>query len=130
MAMAALDNFVVNVSNLEQRRLRPAVCDPSSRTGTPRQDAGCRKIMERAVDGHARGAEGVRQLRLGRYPIALGPCATVNLGKHEPLDSLIQRPLVVWPPRQFEGALAAGGSLTRFQHTLDNPIPLVQLLLP
>src|SRR5580693_8478273 len=105
MPMTALDNFVVNVSDLEQRRLRSAVRDPSSRTGTPRQDAGCRKIMERAVDRHARGAKGIRQLRLGRYAIALGPRAAVDLGEHEVLDSLIQRPLVVRPPGQFEGAL-------------------------
>src|ERR1700722_3279897 len=123
MRMTALDNLVVNVSDLEQRRLRPAVGDPSPRTGTPRQDAGCRKIMKRAVDGHARGAKGVRQLRLGRYTIALGPCATVDLGEHEPFDSLIERQLVVRSARQFEGALAAGGSLDRFQHTLDNQLP-------
>ena len=85
--MTALDNFVVNVSDLEQRRLRSAVGDPSSRTGTPRQDAGRRKVMKRAVDGHARGTEGVRQFRLGRYAIALGPGAAVNLGEHEALDS-------------------------------------------
>src|ERR1700692_3895322 len=123
MPMTALDNFVVNVADLEQRRLRPAVRDPSSRTGTPRQDAGRRKVMQRAMDGHARGAEGVRQLCFGRYAIALGPCATVNLGEHEPLDSLIKRSLVVRAARQFEGALAAGGSLDRFQHTLDNSLP-------
>src|SRR5579859_2532532 len=116
MPMTALDNLVVNVSDLEQCRLRPAVRDPSARTGSPRQDAGCRKIVKRAVDGHSRGAEGVRQLRLGRYAIAFGPCAAVDLGEHEPLDSLIERPLVVRSPGQFERALAAGGSLDRFQH--------------
>src|ERR1700756_3661235 len=120
MAMAALDNFVVNVADLEQRRLRPAVCDPSSRAGTPREDAGRRKIMECAVDGHAGGAKGVRQLRLGRYAIALGPCTTVDLREHEALDSLIERPLAVRTPGQFEGALAASGSLDKFQNTLDS----------
>src|SRR5580692_3622250 len=123
MPMTALDYFVVNVSDLEQRRLRPAVCHPSSRTGTPRQDAGCRKIMERAVDGHARGAKGVRQLRLGRYAIALGPGATVNLGEHELFDSLIERPLVAWSAGQFEGALAARRALEGFQHALTIPLP-------
>src|SRR5580700_8331734 len=106
MPMTAFDNFVVNISDLEQRRLRSAGCDPSSRTGMPRQDAGGRKIVKRAVNGHARGAEGARQLRLGRHAIAFGPCAAVDLGEHEPLDSLIERPLVVGSPRQLEGALA------------------------
>src|ERR1700722_3010654 len=129
MAMAALDNFVVNVADLEQRRLRPAVRHPGSRAGTPREDAGLCKIMECAVDGHARGAKGVRQLRLGGYAMALGPCAAVDLGEHEALDPLIQRPLVVRPPRQFEGALAAGAFLDKFQNSLDS-IALVQSLLP
>src|SRR5579863_9628837 len=130
MPMTALDNLIVNVSDLEQRRLRPAVCDASSRTGTPRQDTDRCKIMERTVDGHARGTEGVRQLRLGGYAIALGPCATINLGEHEALDSLVKRPLVVRPAGQLEGALAARRFLDRFQHTLDNSIALVQVLLP
>src|ERR1700731_4271885 len=130
MPMTALDDLVVNISDLEQRGLRPAACDPSSRPWAPRQEAGCRKIMERAVDGHARGAKGVCQLRLGRHAIALGPCTAVDLGEHEPLDPLIERLLAVRPARQFEGALAAGGSLSGFQHALDNPIALVQILLP
>src|SRR5579871_3505325 len=107
MPMTALGNLVVNVSDLEQCRLRPALCDSSARAGSPRHDAGRRKIMQRAVDGHSRGAEGVRQLRLGRYAISFGPCAAVDLGEHEPLDSLIERPLVVGSPGQFERALAA-----------------------
>jgi hypothetical protein len=94
MPMAAFDNFVVNVSDLEQRRLRPAVCDPSSRTGTPRENTGRRKIMERTVDGHARDAKRVRQLRLGWYAKTLGPRAAVNFVEHEPLDSLVEGPLV------------------------------------
>ena len=98
--------------------------------GTPRQDAGCRKIVERAVDSHARGAEGDRQLCLGWYAIALGPGATVNLGEHELLDSFIKRPLIVWPAGQFEGVVAARRASDRFQHTLDNQNALVQSLLP
>ena len=108
MPMTALDNLVVNVSDLEQRRLRLAACDPSSRAGAPRQDAGCGKIMERAVDGHARGAERGRQLRLGGHAIAFGPCATVDLGEYEPLDALVERPLVVGPSGQFEGNACRG----------------------
>src|SRR5580658_10424101 len=100
MPMAALDDFVMDVSDLEQRRLGLAVRDSSSRTGAPHQDAGRGKIVERTMDGHARSAEGVRQLRLGRYAIALGPCAAVNLGEHELPDSLIERPLVVWSAGQ------------------------------
>src|SRR5271168_358098 len=95
--MTALDDFVVNVSDLEQRRLRPAACNPGSRTGTPRQHSGCRKVVEGAVDGHPGGAKRVRQLCLGRYAMALRPCATINLGEHEALDSLIKRPFVVRP---------------------------------
>src|SRR5579863_3735119 len=123
MPMTAFDDFVVNVSYLEQRRLRPAGRDTSSRARAPRQDAGGRKIMERAMDGHARGAEGGRQFRLGRHAMALWPCAGVNLGEHEALDSLVERPLIVRPPGQFEGALAAGGSLGRFQHLLTILLP-------
>src|SRR5580693_9906950 len=111
MPMTALDNLVVNVADLEQGRLRLAVGDPSSRAGTPREHAGCRKIMERAVDSHARGAKGVCQLRLGRYAMTLGPRAAVNLVQHEPLDSLVERTFVARSPRQLERALAVGGSL-------------------
>src|ERR1700734_4037810 len=130
MPMAALDDFVMDVSDLEQRRLGLAVRDSSSRPGTPHQDADRGKIMERTVDGHARGAKGVRQRRLGRYAIALGPCAAVNLGEHELLDALIKRPLVAWSAGQFERALAARCASEGFQHALDNVITLVQVLLP
>src|SRR5580692_3734296 len=130
MPMSALEDFVVNVADLEQSRLRLAASDPRSRAGTPRQDAGCRKIMERAVHGHARRAEAIRELRLGRHPIALGPCAAVDLVEHEPLDSLVERTLVVRAPGQLERALAADRSCCRFQHALDNLFALVQILLP
>src|ERR1700679_4186501 len=118
MPMAALDDFVVNVPDLEQRRARPPMCHPGSRTGTPCQDAGCRQIMERAVDGHARGAKGIRQFRLGRYAIPLGPRAAVNLGEHEPFDPLIERAILVRPAGELEGMLAAPPDLEGFHHAL------------
>src|SRR5579872_3464946 len=104
MAVAPFADLILDVTNLQHRRLRFARSDMRSGARAATQHAlGC-QVAERAMHGHACSPEFLGQLALGRDPVSLGPCSGLDLVEDELLDSLAERPTCAEICRQLKVA--------------------------
>src|SRR5277367_2796615 len=89
--MAALADFLVDAANLERMRAGMAVGDEAADAGDAHQNALIAQLLERAIGGHARYAEFLDDVVLGRDARGDGPFAGADVLQNVALDLEVQR---------------------------------------
>src|SRR6266511_1891057 len=89
--MAARPDLLGDVAQLKQARARPGLLHESAHTWDARQETVGGQLVEGAVGGHARDAEMLDELVLGRHALTRRPGARSDLAQNVILDAAIKR---------------------------------------